>query len=102
MREERFKKLFQCKQFADRMQAALVARGEAGFRIRLVPPPGAMAYSAKEGALGAKGLAHDAIQIGNTVFDNVRPEGMSLADFAEDMGFDVVKGNGGQITFTPF
>ncbi len=60
-------------------------------------------YSNQHGTLGGTNSFHDAIRVGDTVFDNVRPNGVPFADFAADMGgFDFLRSTGAKISETVF
>jgi RHS repeat-associated protein len=98
-----FKCIGQCDAFASRMQDRLVERGVAGERIRINMGPRTNPYSNKYGSLGGTGSFHEAIRVGDTVFDNVRPGGVPLAEFVDDMGgFSFLRSQGATIESAPF
>jgi RHS repeat-associated protein len=82
---DEFKKILRCKEFADALQERLQKQGIQGTRLELQAAPKMVVYSDKYQNIAPNGY-HAAIRVGDTVFDNLRPEGISHADFIKDLG----------------
>jgi len=63
----------------------LIKEGVNGFKI-VIDPGNKFVLSDTLGQLGAKGANHEAIRVGDTVFDNLRPQGIPYKDFINDLG----------------
>jgi len=75
-----------CSDFADALQKGLQKAGVSGTRIHIQVGKGITPYSNKFGALAERGRGHTAIRVGDTVFDNFRPEGVPYSEFIDDLG----------------
>lgn len=84
----RFKQFGKCMDFAEAMQEALAKRGITGARIEIRTT--AVVYSDTFRALGDRGMSHWAIRVGDTVFDNFRPNGVDVNAFFDDLGGEIL------------
>jgi len=75
-----------CADFANALQRELQKAGVSGTRIEIQVGKWITPYSNKFGALAERGRNHTAIRVGDTVFDNFRPGGVSYSDFIADLG----------------
>ena len=58
----------------------------SGERIRVTPKTGkSIIYSDKFGTIGESGV-HDAIKVGDYIFDNMNPNGVPYAEWFSDLG----------------
>lgn len=80
--------LHKCMDFSEGLEAGLKAKGVQGTRIDI--ETGVFVYSDEFGALGAQGSPHRAVQVGDTIFDNMRPGGVPAQQFWDDLGGDMV------------
>ncbi|WP_437828343.1 DUF6531 domain-containing protein [Sorangium sp. So ce1153] len=92
-----------CFEFAARLQKSLQNKGISGSLIEIQVPPRMLVYSDAVGRLGDIGQPHRAIRVGDMVFDNLRPQGISYQEFIKDLGGDLLFGKPGVgITETVF
>ena len=74
-----------------------------GSRLKIDLPNGrGFVYSDSKGILGGDGMGHDAVRVGDMVFDNMRPEGIPYDQFIADLGGAAFFGKLAQLTATPF
>lgn len=85
----KFKKNLKCKEFANSLEKIMKEEGIQGERIHVKSETG-FVYSDKNGAISSNGT-HDAIRIGDTVYDNLNPNGISYDDWAKDLGLGIYK-----------
>jgi hypothetical protein len=76
----------QCKQFARAFKKLLKESGAKGQHLEIQVGKGVRVYSDKNGQLGDPGLGHEAIRVGNMVFDNKWPNGVSYKKWFDDLG----------------
>ncbi len=79
----------------DALQEGLKEAGIHGTRIDISVGKGITPWSDTLGPLAERDRGHSAIRVGDTVFDNFRPGGISYSEFIEDLG-------GNQFFGTPF
>jgi RHS repeat-associated protein len=97
-----------CDHFAGALRSALQKIGIGGQLIRVEAGWKSMVYSDRfkglSGTSTASGVGyHEAIQVENRVFDNMRPQGVPVEEFYEDIGgLDFLRQTGAKITLTPF
>ncbi|MDP3156044.1 MAG: FG-GAP-like repeat-containing protein [Archangium sp.] len=89
------RKYGKCMEFADKMLSALKFAGVKGTRLDVKVGKGITVYSTECGALGAEGMPHAAIRVGDLVFDNMRPQGIPYAEFIADLGGELFTGSKG-------
>jgi hypothetical protein len=75
----------QCLEHADALIQALKGAGIRGTELTL-DVGNKFVFSNMYGALGAKGMPHKAVRVGNLVFDNMHPSGIPYADWVTDLG----------------
>jgi hypothetical protein len=75
-----------CQEFADRLQSALSKKGIGGVRMTIRVRKYGRLVSDTVGPVAETGMLHEAIRVGDTVFDNLRPKGMPLGEFLRDLG----------------
>ncbi|MBI9092930.1 MAG: RHS domain-containing protein [Desulfobacterium sp.] len=80
----KFKKKFECKDFANELEGRLRARGISGTRLEMKTRTGYI-LSNSHGNITETG-EHIAIRVEDTVFDNLRPDGIPYDDWIEDLG----------------
>lgn len=83
---QQLRQLHQCHGFADALQDVLQASGIQGTRIQIEVGRGITIWSDSLRALGTQDMGHSAIQVGDMIFDNMRPQGIPAAQFFDDLG----------------
>lgn len=78
------KDLGKCDEFADALEDGMRENGISGERLKVESDFGI--YSDKAGKVIGETGYHDAIKIGDKVYDNMTPEGMNYADWLKDLG----------------
>jgi len=87
---EQYKKNGKCDQYADAMEQKMKEAGVEGERIRVNSDHNI--YSDKAGeVIGSNGY-HDAVKVGDTVYDNMNPGGMPFNEWLKDLGIGEVSG----------
>lgn len=77
-----------CDKYADALENKMRENNISGERIKVKPKTGKdIIYSDKNGVIGNNGY-HDAIKVGDYVFDNMNPQGVSYNDWLADLGGD--------------
>lgn len=76
----------QCKQFAREFKKLLKEGGAKGQHLEVKVGKGVRVYSDKHGSLSDPGLGHEAIRIGDLVFDNKWRNGVSYKKWIDDLG----------------
>ncbi len=76
----------QCMQFADEFKRLLKQGGTKGQHLEVKVGKGVRVYSNKNGSLGDPSLLHEAIKVGDLVFDNKWPNGISYKKWIDDLG----------------
>lgn len=67
----------------------LKQNGVKGQHLEVKVGKGVRVYSDKHGSLSDPGLGHEAIRVGDTVFDNKWPNGVSYEKWFKDLGGDL-------------
>lgn len=80
----KYKENFKCDQFAYEMEKLLKESGVSGKKISIQSKTDYI-WSDKHGVISENGK-HYAIKIGDTVFDNLNPQGISYSDWLSDLG----------------
>lgn len=75
-----------CMQFASRLQQALKRQGIAGIRLRIERQGAKIADIRGAGTLVGDDI-HEAIRVGDTVFDNLNPDGIPYEIWRDSMRF---------------
>jgi hypothetical protein len=93
-----------CNEFAAALRQALVEAQVPGKLIRIDAGPSSHIHSDTLGPLSGTESFHEAIQVGDKVFDNMRPEGMPIQMFFDDLGGRefLVRETGARIRWTDF
>ncbi|WOO39345.1 DUF6531 domain-containing protein [Rubellicoccus peritrichatus] len=97
-----------CDKYADALQDSLKKRGISGERIRVEAGVDSSIYSDRlgkqlSGITNEAGVGyHDAIRVGDEVFDNFRPQGIPVDEFFEDLGGSMIEQTGGRVLTTTF
>ena len=79
-------KLFECKTFANDLKTKMKKEGIVGEHIEIRNTYGPIIESKKNGIIGETGF-HEAIKVGDTVFDNLNPDGIKYDDWLNDLDF---------------
>jgi hypothetical protein len=77
---------YKCKEFAEDLRNQLKAEGIQGETVILKGGGKYGIDSLKHGNI-AKNNYHEAIKVGDTVFDNMNPSGMKYDDWLYDVGY---------------
>jgi len=80
----KYKEKYKCKQFADELEKLLKENGISGERVT-VRSKTDWIWSDKYGTISENGT-HQAIKIGDKIFDNMNPQGISYTDWQMDLG----------------
>ncbi len=81
---DKYKENFKCDQFADEMEKLMKESGVSGEKISVQSKTDYI-WSDKYGVISENGR-HYAIKVGDTVFDNLNPQGISYSDWLSDLG----------------
>lgn len=81
---DEYKKKYQCVQFADNMEMLMRTFGISGERLYITSGTGNI-WSLKFGNISTNG-EHQAIKIGDTIYDNLYPYGISYQEWSYDLG----------------
>ena len=79
-----YKCVGECHNFANDLQTKLESEGISGTRLEMETGTGLIA-SDKNGIISETGK-HSAVQVGDTVFDNMNPNGVSKKEWVNDLG----------------
>ena len=79
-------KLFECKTFANDLKTKMKKEGIVGEHIEIRNTYGPIIESKKNGIIGETKF-HEAIKVGDTVFDNLNPDGIKYDDWLNDLDF---------------
>lgn len=82
---DRYKKVYRCKEYADSLEKPMVKNGISGERIHIESRTGYI-YSDKYGDSITTNGIHDAIKIGDTVYDNLSSTGIKYDAWLKDLG----------------
>jgi len=82
----KYKQNGQCDKYADSLEQKMKDVGVKGERIKVNSK--ANIYSDKNGLIGND--FHDAIKVGDRVFDNMNPDGVPFTEWAKDLGIGEV------------
>lgn len=78
-----------CDQYADALENKMKENNISGERIKVTPKTGQdIIYSDKFGVIGDNGY-HDAIKVGDYIFDNMNPNGVPYSEWVSDLGGDI-------------
>jgi len=103
-----------CDAFAGQLIERLAKQGVSGDRVRIQLQRGTGLYSSTCGLVAAPGSFHEAVQVGDRVFDNLHPDGLRFNEYFRDLGgylngqellMDLGEGRTtllGNVMFTPF
>ncbi len=75
---------YKCMDYADELEKLMIDNNVNGMRIHVTSYTGNI-WSNRHGNISMNGK-HDAIKIGDTVFDNLNPKGISYEDWLDDLG----------------
>ena len=81
---DKYKENFKCDQFANEMEKLMKESGVSGEKISVQSKTDYI-WSDKNGVISENGK-HYAIKVGDTVFDNLNPQGISYSDWLADLG----------------
>ena len=81
---DKYKKNLRCQEFANEMEKLMKENGVTGERLDIQSKTGYI-WSDKYGSISENGY-HHAIKVGDTVFDNLNPKGISYRDWLSDLG----------------
>ncbi|WP_323128391.1 RHS repeat-associated core domain-containing protein, partial [Hafnia paralvei] len=88
----KFKELYKCQQFANKLKELMKSKGIVGEHIQIKLNTSGNIISDMHGtiAIGTRGdgAVHEFIKVGDTVFDNMNPQGISYDKFMNDLGLD--------------
>ncbi|WP_314065404.1 papain fold toxin domain-containing protein [uncultured Vagococcus sp.] len=90
---DKYKKNGQCDKFADSLEKLLKENGVDYKRLKVKSEFGI--YSDKAGEMIGNNGFHDAIKIGDKVYDNLTLDGMNFKEWKLDLGIDIIAGIGG-------
>ena len=85
------KERFACNQFADGLKESMQKKGLKGQHVT-ADPGRYYIYSDKFKKLGEQGIPHQAIRVGDTIFDNMHPKGVPYDQWAKDIGVGLPNG----------
>ena len=80
----KWKEIFKCKQFAKDLKSKMKKEGIRGDHIEIKSTY--QIYSDKAGRAITEDGTHQAIKVGDTIFDNMNPLGQKYDDWANDLG----------------
>ena len=82
-----FKEVYKCKEYANYLEKSLKEVGIEGERVIIKSKTGYI-YSDKYGGNISTNGIHEAIKVGNKVYDNMTPDGMDYNAWLNDLGID--------------
>jgi hypothetical protein len=97
----KWKKHFKCKEYANALVSKLKAQKIKGELLEMKTGTGFI-QSDEFGSIATNGV-HQAVKVGDTVFDNLRPSGIKYKDWIEDLGGEIFTNPPhAKITSSPF
>ena len=81
---DKYKENFKCDQFANEMEELMKESGIEGKRINIQRKTNFI-WPDKYGLISENGR-HYAIKVGDTVFDNLNPQGIAYSEWLSDLG----------------
>ena len=82
---DKYKQIYKCKEYANSLENSMKASGVHGERIHIKSNTPYI-YSDKYGGNISTNGQHDAIKIGDKIYDNMTPNGINYDDWLTDLG----------------
>lgn len=85
--KDEYKQKYKCKEFADNLETGMKNNGISGEKIELTSKYSDYISSDKFGNISTNGY-HTGIKIGDTIYDNLYPNGINYFDWLTDLGYN--------------
>ncbi len=83
---DEFKQNYKCTDYANELEKGMKENGINGERVKIVSKTSKYISSDEFGMISSNEY-HEGIKIGDTLFDNLRPNGIDYSDWLRDMGY---------------